>query len=118
MQERSERCAARFTRRYDASVDDVWRALTDPNALTRWLAPPPGVTVVRTEPERLLELDWSPPGEPPSVVRIELRAEGERTLLVVDHSRIDAAIGMRYMRDWSRALQRFEMELTPRRRNN
>jgi hypothetical protein len=54
----------------------------------------------------VLELDWSPPGEPPSVVRIELRAEGERTLLVLDHRRIDAALGMRYMRDWTRALER------------
>ena len=100
------RCEARFTRRYDAPVADVWVALTDRDAVARWLAPPQGVEVVRSEPERLLELDWSPPGEPASVVRIELRPEGERTLLVLDHRRIDAAIGMRYLRDWTRALDR------------
>ena len=102
------RCEARFTRRYDASIEQVWLALTDPASVARWLAPPPGVEVVRSERERLLELDWTPPGEPPSVVRIELSAEGERTLLVLDHRRIDAALGMRYMRDWTRALERLE----------
>ena len=72
------------------------------------MPPPAGVEVVRSEPEHLAELDWNPPGEPRSVVWIELRPEGERTLLVLDHRRIDATLGMRYMRDWTRALDRFE----------
>ena len=102
------RCEARFTRRYDAPIAHVWLALTDPESVARWLAPPAGVEVVRSERERLLELDWAPPGEPQSIVRIELSAEGERTVLVLDHRRIDAALGMRYIRDWTRALDRFE----------
>ena len=106
-----ERCEARFTRRYDAPVAEVWLALTDPVSVARWLAPPAGVEVVRSERERLLELDWRPPGEPQSLVRIELRAEGERTLLVLDHRRIDAALGMRYMSDWTRALERLERSM-------
>jgi uncharacterized protein YndB with AHSA1/START domain len=110
VQEPSGRCKARFTRRYDATVEDVWHALTDPQSLGRWLAPPAGVTLTRAEPEHVLELDWSPAGELPSVVRIELRAEGERTVLVLEHSRIDAALGMRYMRDWARALERFDRQ--------
>jgi uncharacterized protein YndB with AHSA1/START domain len=110
------RCSARFTRRYDATLDDMWNALTDRESLARWLAPPPGVTVTRAEPERVLELDWSPPGEPSSVVRIELHAEGERTVLVLEHSRIDAVLGMRYMRDWFSAIERFGGELEQQRR--
>jgi uncharacterized protein YndB with AHSA1/START domain len=106
-----ERCEARFTRRYDAPVAHVWQALTDPDSVARWLAPPTGVEIVRSEPEYFVELDWSPPGEPQSIVRIELRAEDERTLLILDHRRIDAALGMRYMRDWTRALERFEEAL-------
>lgn len=102
------RCEARFTRRYDAPIAQVWLALTDPASVARWLAPPAGVEVVRSEQEYLLELDWSPPGEPQSVVRIELLAEDEQTLVVLDHRRIDAALGMRHMRDWSRALERLE----------
>ena len=100
------RCEARFTRRYDAPVEEVWLALTDPASVANWLAPPAGVETARSEAGRLLELDWTPRGEPRSVVRIELSAEGDRTLLVVDHRRIDAALGMRYMRDWSHALDR------------
>jgi uncharacterized protein YndB with AHSA1/START domain len=106
------RCAARFTRRYDAPVEELWHALTEPEALGRWLAPPPGVSVARTEPPRVLELDWSPPGEPQSTVRIELHAEGERTVLVLEHTLIDATLGMRYMRDWSNALERFDTNVT------
>jgi uncharacterized protein YndB with AHSA1/START domain len=102
------RCEARFTRRYDAPIAQVWLALTDPASVARWLAPPAGVEVLRSERERVLELDWNPPGEPQSVVRIELHREGEHTLLVLDHRQIDATLGMRYLRNWTRALDRFE----------
>ena len=47
-------------------------------------------------------------------MRIELRAEGGRTLLVLEHSRIDATLGMGYLRDWFGALERFEHALTRR----
>jgi uncharacterized protein YndB with AHSA1/START domain len=108
---KEDRCEARFTRRFDAPVANVWQALTDPASVARWLAPPAGVTVAQSEPERLLELDWRPPGEPPSVVRIELHPDGDRTLLVVDHARIEAMLGMRYVRDWTHALERLEASL-------
>ena len=101
----AERCELRITRRYDASPAEVWDALMD---LDRWLAPPPGVTALETESERRLELEWSPDGEPPSTVTVELRAEGGRTVLVLEHIRIDATLGMRYLAAWSRALDRFE----------
>jgi uncharacterized protein YndB with AHSA1/START domain len=100
-----ERCELRITRRYDAPPAEVWEALTD---LDRWLAPPPGVTVLRMEAERRLELDWHPQGEPPSTVSVELRTEGGRTLLVLEHTRIEATLGMRYLAAWGRALDRFE----------
>ena len=74
----------------------------------RWLAPPPGVTVLNAEAERRLELDWRPRGEPPSTVTVELRAEGGRTVLVLEHTQVDATLGMRYLAAWSRALDRFE----------
>lgn len=88
--------------------DRAGLARADRPRIRRALAGPAGVDVLRSERERVLELDWSPPGEPQSVVRIELLAEGERTLLMLDHRRIDAALGMRYLRDWSRALERLE----------
>ena len=99
------RCALRLSRRYDAEPSEVWTAVSD---LDRWLAPPDGVTVRRTEPERRLELDWRPDGEPPSVVVVELRAEGAQTIVVVEHTQIEATRGMRYIAAWSHALERFE----------
>jgi hypothetical protein len=95
----------RITRRYDASPDEVWASL---RSLDRWLAPPPGVTVANEEAGRLLELHWRPDGEPPSLVRMELREDGARTLLVLEHLQIEAIRGMRYMQVWMRAVERFE----------
>jgi hypothetical protein len=59
------------------------------------------------EPERVLELVWQPDGEEPSLVRVELRAEGSGTTLVLDHRRIAAPLGMRYMRVWTTRLAAF-----------
>ena len=105
------RCEIRLTRRYDASAEEVWQALADPRSLERWLKPPTGVVVSRREEGRSLELDWGPPGEEPSVVSLAVRAEGEQTVLVVEHRRLEAARGMRYLEHWPRALARLEDEV-------
>jgi uncharacterized protein YndB with AHSA1/START domain len=62
------------------------------------------------EHERVLELDWRPPGEEPSVVRIELTPSGTGTTLVLDHARIEAVHGMQAMRFWFAALESFPLE--------
>ena len=100
-------CSLRITRRYDAPPDEVWASL---RSLERWLAPPAGVTVANEQAGRLLELDWRPDGEPPSIVRLELREDGPRTMVVLEHLQIEAVRGMRYMQAWTRAVDRFEAE--------
>jgi uncharacterized protein YndB with AHSA1/START domain len=117
-------CSVRLTRRYAAPPTEVWKALTAPESLARWLGrvekvelSPGGAFVVELpegdrvegrvrglEPERVLELDWQRPGEDVSLVRFELRGEGPVTVLVVDHGRIDAQLGMAYMARWTRLL--------------
>jgi uncharacterized protein YndB with AHSA1/START domain len=101
-------CSLRFTRRYAAPPAAVWRALTEPASIERWLGFPVELEVRVREPERLLELDWRRPGEEPSVVRFELREEGGGTVLVLDHSRIDERQGMASLASWVRAIARFE----------
>ena len=86
--------------------------MTEPGSLARWLAPPPGVELRTVEAERVLELLWQPEGEEPSLVRVELRAEGAGTTLVLDHRQIAATLGMRYMRVWTARLAAFEEALT------
>lgn len=120
-------CAVRLTRRYDASPAEVWAALTEPDSIGRWLGPaiavqlrPGGAFTLTTgvdarvreiEAERTLELDWRFAGEDPSVVRLELRADGDGTLLSLDHRQIDERFGMTYMSRWTGALARFGREL-------
>jgi uncharacterized protein YndB with AHSA1/START domain len=117
-------CAVRLTRRYAASPEEVWGALTESDSLARWLDPSCEVSLdggsdleladggivvrVRTlEPHQLIELDWETNGEP-SVVRFELTTDGSGTVLVLDHERIDERIGMAYMQLWTNALNRFQ----------
>ena len=66
------------------------------------------MTVRRAEPEQRLELDWRPEGEPPSEVVVELRAKGAQTIVVIEHTQIEATRGMRYLAAWGRAVDRFE----------
>jgi len=124
---RSGHCEVRLTRRYDATPAEVWAALTDADSVGRWLAPAvalklrPGGTFtlangvdarVRTiEHERLLELDWRFAGEDPSIVRLELAADGSGTLLSLDHQQIDEQFGMTYISRWGSVLARFGAEL-------
>jgi hypothetical protein len=113
-----ERAALRFTRRYSASLDEVWQALTEPESVSRWLGPPDDVAAqMRTiESGRVLELDWARRGESDSLVRFELAPDGEGTVLVVDHSRLDARVCMGYFGFWAPRLDRFGEEIGGERR--
>jgi uncharacterized protein YndB with AHSA1/START domain len=103
------RAALRLTRRYRASLDEVWLALTEPESISRWLALPDDVQArTRTvEPGRVLELDWTRRGESDSLVRFELAADGAGTVLTVDHSRLEARVCMGYFDFWTPRLERF-----------
>jgi uncharacterized protein YndB with AHSA1/START domain len=120
-------CEVRYTRYYRAAPDEVWAALTEPGSLARWLGPTGEVAlrpggpfelqlecktmrgrVRAVEPSRVLELDWVEADEPPSIVRFELSSDGSGTVLVLDHRRIDARIGMRYLTRWGDRLTRLD----------
>jgi uncharacterized protein YndB with AHSA1/START domain len=121
-------CEVRFTRYYDAPPDEVWAALTEPESLAGWLAPPDelelspgalfalrlaeGVTLTAhvraVERGRLLELDWHDSADEPSIVRFELTPRRDGTMLVLDHRRVNARVGMLYMRIWERHLGRLD----------
>jgi uncharacterized protein YndB with AHSA1/START domain len=103
------RCSVRLTRRYAEPPAEVWRALTEPHVVARWLKPGFDVPQAELEPGRVLELDWRPPGEEPSVVRIELTPDGDGTLLVLDHARIEATRGMGAIGFWTVAVSRLPL---------
>jgi uncharacterized protein YndB with AHSA1/START domain len=124
-------CEVRLTRHYRAAPDEVWAALTDPDSLRRWLAAPVEIDlrsrgsfrlqlserermdgrVRAVEPPRTLELDWMRTGEEPSIIRFVLSPERDGTEFVLQHLRIEAQIGMRYMAVWERRLRAFDAEV-------
>jgi uncharacterized protein YndB with AHSA1/START domain len=110
-----EQVGLRFERHYDATPDEVWAALTEPESIRRWLLAEAvleprvgGVFAldwsaddradgrVRVwDPPLALEVDWIEPSVQ-SVLRIELSAAESGTMLVLDHRNVasDAAVGM------------------------
>ena len=94
--------AVLLRRTYDAAVEDVWDACTDPERLGRWLLPVTGDLkpggdyrleggaygeILRCEPPRLLKVSWLF-GENPDVSEVEVRltARGpDRTVLELEH---------------------------------
>lgn len=86
-------------RRYDAAVEDVWDALTDPDRMKRWFYPVSGELrvggtyqlegnaggeILRCEPPELLRVTF---GGETSVVELRLSADGaDATVLELDHT--------------------------------
>ena len=128
-----ERCAVRFERLYDATPEELWGALTDAEQLRGWMAnevridPRPGGEfefrfgeadtewaagrVVSVEPPRLLELDWTFPGEPKSAVRFEIEPRDRGALLVLDHRQLALESGASYSAGWHAHLDLLDAQL-------
>jgi uncharacterized protein YndB with AHSA1/START domain len=86
-------------RDYDATVEDVWDALTDPDRVKRWFFPisgdlreggafqlegNAGGDILRCDPPRLLKVTF---GGPTSVVELRLAPEGQdTTVLELEHT--------------------------------
>lgn len=85
---------AEFTRDFEQSPQEIWKALTDPGMLAQWLAPgsiepriggrarldfqDSGIVIDSAvslyEPDHLLEYSWSGPGEPLRLITWTLAA--------------------------------------------
>jgi uncharacterized protein YndB with AHSA1/START domain len=95
---------ALLRRRYDASIQDVWDACTDPDRINRWLLPVsgdlrPGGTfsvegnasgeILRCQPPRLLTLTWVYGDRPADEVELRLSEDGDgRTVLELEHASV------------------------------
>lgn len=93
-----ERVTVTLHRNYDASIDDVWNAITDPSRMKRWFMPVSGELrvggtfqlegnaggeILTCEPPQHLRLTW---GGPTSVVDVQLTEVDGGTVLQLDHS--------------------------------
>ncbi|MDQ3403956.1 MAG: SRPBCC family protein [Actinomycetota bacterium] len=85
-------------RRYDADPSDVWDAITDPDRLKRWFLPVSGQLkvggsfqlegnaggeILRCESPKLLRVTF---GSADSVVELRITADGEVTVLELEHT--------------------------------
>jgi uncharacterized protein YndB with AHSA1/START domain len=80
--------------------EKVWRALTEPELLARWLPDALGSEVLAAEPPRLLRFRWrTPDDDRDSYVTFELTGiEGGGTHVRVDHRRTATVIAFRRTR--------------------
>jgi uncharacterized protein YndB with AHSA1/START domain len=95
-------------RTYDAPIEDVWHACTDPDRLNRWflavsgdlraggrfsLAGNAGGEIRRCEPPRLLELTWVYGDRPVDEVRLRLAGTSDgRTELELEHATVSTEV--------------------------
>lgn len=109
-----DRATVEFERWIDAVIDRVWDAISTEAGLEAWLAPAKvdlspdgevnldfkeeglaGGAILELVPGSVLEYNWGFPGEPDSVLRIELESKGDGTILRLQHRLLpsDQAVG-------------------------
>jgi uncharacterized protein YndB with AHSA1/START domain len=111
-----DRLSVHFERLYDATADELWSALTDPEQLPGWLAHATRFQlevggavdldfgdgdevhgeIRELEPGRLLEYTW----DEQSVVRFELVPREHGVLLLLDHRGLTTNVGVEYGAGW------------------
>jgi uncharacterized protein YndB with AHSA1/START domain len=96
--EGGEDVAVLIRRSYDAEIEDVWDAITDPDRMKRWFLPVSGDLraggtfqlegnaggdILSCEPPRLLRVTF---GAPNSIVELRLTSDGDATVLELEHT--------------------------------
>jgi uncharacterized protein YndB with AHSA1/START domain len=124
----------RFERRLPARIERVWAALSDPGELATWLSTSSvelrlgGTiehvfdasdesqrvhgTIIEIEPMTRLEYEWHFPGEPDSVLRYELTADGDETILKLTHRMLGLDQVSGYGAGWHTYLDALEAVLS------
>ncbi len=120
-----------FNRRFAASPERVWAALTNAEELSEWLTPGTiegrvggsvdldfgegGVItgeVAAFEPPGLLTYTWVFPDGVASRVTFEVSADGDGTMLRLTHERVPTETAAGYTPGWHAFLDRFEALVT------
>jgi uncharacterized protein YndB with AHSA1/START domain len=121
------RPALRFQRRLSHGVERVWRAISEPEELSRWFLAVPRWTleagaafevdgdlggsgkITELEPPRLLAYDWDD-----ERFRFELHPAGDGCLLIFTHVFDDRVLGTQHAPGWEAYLERLDAHLEGR----
>jgi uncharacterized protein YndB with AHSA1/START domain len=114
-----------MSRRYAAGIEAVWDAWTNPERLPRWLGSvsgelaPGGSAVLAMTPQiqvtcrivhcqapHRLAVIWCHPGEPETAAELRLRADGDGTILELEHGGLPADLRVGYGYGWEDFLDR------------
>jgi uncharacterized protein YndB with AHSA1/START domain len=128
-----DRCLITFERRLPAQIERVWAALTVPAELAGWLAdssvdlrvggrivhafdPEDAAsrvtgTILTLNPPKTLEYEWRFVGETRSILRYDLRAAGDSTLLTLTHQLLGVEQAAGYGAGWHAYLDALEAAL-------
>ena len=122
----------RFERRYATTPDDLWSSVTEPDRLARWLGPVYGDLrvggryelrmgddvhgspenavgeVLECDAPRHLLIGWRFPGEEESRVAVDLRPDGDGTILVLEHLDLQEAAARGYGGGWHASLDQLD----------
>jgi uncharacterized protein YndB with AHSA1/START domain len=99
----------RLQRRYDHSIERVWRSLTDPGELRHWFPSDEPIQVSESVPPRLLAGTWY--GD---ALRFELRPDGDGCILVFTHAFADRDTAARTAAGWDRCFARLDAHVAGR----
>ena len=94
----------RLERRYDHSVERVWRAITDPDELRHWF--PGTLEVTESDPPRLLAGTWYEDN-----LRFELRPDGDGCVLTLSDTFEEIGKAARDAAGWHVRLDQLERAL-------
>lgn len=128
-----------YRRRLPHPKETIWKEITDPKQLYKWMnteaiinGKSGGVidfvntvsgfhtsgTILVWEPNKVLEHEWHiapnpslPQGEHHSIIRWELKQDGDSTLLTLTHNYLSKSISLRFAPGWHAYLDRLEAEL-------
>lgn len=89
----------RLVRRYRHPIARMWRAFTDPDDLRRWFPEPDRLRVTRADEPTLLEATWWDAER----LRVELRADGDGTVVTFEHRLSDENDPARNTAGWDRS---------------
>lgn len=128
-----DRATVEFERWIDAAIDAVWEAISTADGLGAWLAPAKvdlapdgevnldfgedglaGGAIIELIPGQTLEYNWGFPGEPDSILRIELEEHEGGTRLRLNHRLLPSDQAVGYGAGWHAHLDQLSEVVTDR----